>query len=367
MYARCGRRLAVLVCALLVGTVAAQDHRFENVAAGLVHPWSLAFLPNGDMLVTEREGRLRIVRGGALDSRPVAGVPEVYVRSQAGLFDVVLHPRFAENGILYLSYAHGTRRRNAMRVARARFDGQALHEVTVIFEVVPSKATPVHYGGRMLFLPDGTLLVTTGDGFDYREQAQDLGSLLGKTVRLNDDGSIPPDNPFVDHPGARAEIWTYGHRNPQGLAFDAETARVYLHDHGPRGGDELNVLQAGRNYGWPLITYGVDYSGARITPFTEMQGLEQPLHYWVPSIAPSGMTLYDGTRFPELRGRLLIGALADRAVHPINVLNGTVTRYNPLFAELGARIRDVRTGPDGLIYLLTDEPRGRVIRVLPRH
>ncbi len=353
------------------------DYRLTVLAEGLEHPWSMAFLPDGDLLVTEREGRLRIIRDGVLDPEPIAGVPPVFARGQGGLFDVLLHPRFNDNSIIYLSYAHGDRRANATRLARARLDGRVLNDLEVIFEVRPTKDTPAHFGGRMMFLPDGTLLLTTGDGFEYREQAQNLQSLLGKTVRLHDDGSIPDDNPFVGRADVRAELWSYGHRNPQGLALHAPTGEIFLHEHGPRGGDEFHLLRPGRNYGWPLITYGLDYTGAHVTPFTHMDGLEQPLHYWEQAIAPAGLTWYDGDRFPDWRGDFLIAALVDRSVRRLRLDVGVygstpiddasrghvVVEEETLFSEIGERMRDVRTGPDGYIYLLTDSPQGQVVRV----
>jgi glucose/arabinose dehydrogenase len=318
------------------------------------------------MLVTELDGNLRVIRNGALDPTPITGVPPVYRKSQGGLFDVLLHPQFAENQLVYLSYAHGEPGANGTRVARARFTGSALDDLTVIFDVKPAKNTPVHYGGRMVFLPDGTLLVTTGDGFDFRESAQRLDSLLGKTVRLNDDGSVPADNPFASDPNALDEIWTYGHRNPQGLAVDTDTGRVYLHEHGPRGGDELNLVEKGVNYGWPVITYGMDYTGAYVSPYTEMVGMAQPLVYWVPSIAPAGLAYYGGDRFPEWRGDLFVAALAEQSVRRIDLdAGGRVTDQEILFTELESRIRDVRAAPDGLLYVLTDGPAGKVVRVKP--
>lgn len=346
------------------------------VAGGLDHPWSIAFLPGGDMLVTERPGRLRIIRDGKLLPDPVPGVPDVYVKSQAGLFDVVLHPDFVNNQTIYLTYASGTTGANATTVARARLEGDALLDVKVIFKAAPSKDTAVHFGGRMVFLADGTFLLTLGDGFDYREEAQNLMSGLGKIVRLNDDGSIPQDNPFASRTDARPEIWTYGHRNVQAIVRDALTGRVYAHEHGPKGGDELNLIEPGKNYGWPVITYGLDYSGARISPYTEREGMEQPLVYWVPSIAPSGMTLYTGDKFPRWQGDLFVAALAGKQVRRVDLDDGRVAGEETLFAELNARIRDVREGPDGALYLLTesnkvmgyfdgDEP-GAVLRVDPK-
>jgi aldose sugar dehydrogenase len=357
--------LAVIgaIAAMIVsGIASAAEYRLVTVAR-LDHPWSVAFLPDGRMLVTERAGALRIVQDGRLVDEPVAGVPPVYARSQGGLFDVLPHPHFEANQWVYLSYAHGTRRANATRVARARLVGFELVDLQVIFTAEPTKRTPVHYGGRMLFLPDGTLLLTTGDGFDHREHAQRLDSLLGKTVRLNEDGSIPPDNPFVGRADARPELWTLGHRNPQGLA--AADGRVYLHDHGPRGGDTLHVLEPGRNYGWPVITYGVDYSGARISPFTQMEGMEQPLLHWTPSVAPSGLAYYDGARFPQWRGQLLAGTLVARDVRRLSLAGDRIVGREVLFRELERRVRDVRVGPDGHVYLLTDHADGALLRVEP--
>jgi len=378
--------ISALAAILMAIPAAAQDtgdaanaggklYKIETVAEGLHFPWSLAFLPDGDMLVTERDGRLRVIRDGELLEEPVKGVPPVYVKDQAGLFDIALHPQFALNGMVFLSYAHGDDGANRTRVARARFDEEALElkDLEVIFEADPAKDTPVHFGGRMAFLPDGTLLVTLGDGFEYREQAQILSNHLGTIVRINPDGSVPGDNPFRGRKGAKPEIWSYGHRNVQGILFDPATGRVYAHEHGPRGGDEINIIEKGKNYGWPLATYGIDYSGAKITPYTEFEGTEQPLVYWVPSIAPSGMTLYRGRAFPEWDGDLLVSALAGRKVQRVDMENGEVAGQQPLFEGLDQRIRDIRTGPDGFLYLLTDaEPTednpagGQVLRVRPK-
>lgn len=341
----------------------AGDYRMVTVADGLELPWGLAFLPDGDMLVTEHPGRLRRVSPDGAVSEPLAGVPDVYFAGQGGLLDVVLHPRFEDNGLVYLSYAHGDGAGNSTRVARGTLSPQGLENPQVIFTATPSKDTPQHYGGVMTFLGDGTLLLTTGDGFDYREQAQDLASMLGKTIRITDDGGIPPDNPFLDQPDAAPEVWTYGHRNPQGLAVDPESGRVYQHEHGPRGGDELNLLRPGLNYGWPAITHGVDYSGAYVSPFTELPGMEQPLLYWVPSIAPSGLTLYRGEVFPEWQGDLFLGALVDREVRRIDLEDGQVAGEQALFGDLNERIRNVKAGPDGYLYVVTDNEQGRILRV----
>ncbi len=362
--------LRLLLVGLLFTTSAGQaatqvDYQIDTLAEGLAHPWSLAFLPDGSMLITEREGRLRIVRDGELLSEPVSGMPDVYVRSQAGLFDVLPDPEFDRNGWIYLAFAQGTNRSNATRVVRAHFDGAALHDVETLLTVEPAKNTPVHYGGRLLFLPDGTLLITTGDGFNYREQSQHLDSLMGKTLRIHPDGRVPDDNPFVAEPEARPEIWSYGHRNPQGLALDPADNQVYLHEHGPRGGDELHSLEAGHNYGWPVITYGKDYSGAEVTPFRERPGMTQPLTWWDPAIAPSGLAVYRGDAFPEWDGKLLVGGLVSRDVRLVRLTDDGAEDLGALFEEVGQRIRDVRLGPDGAIYLLTDSPQGRLLRVTP--
>lgn len=335
------------------------------VAEGLDHPWSLTFMPDGSMLIVELSGQIRVLRDGVLAAEPVTGVPEVYFESQGGLFDVVLDPKFEENSLVYISYAHGSRRSNGTRVARARFDGETLTDLAVIFDAVPAKDTPVHYGGRIVFLPDETMLLTIGDGFDYREDAQKLDNHLGKIVRIGRDGRALSDNPFVGREGALPEIWTYGHRNQQGLIYDAASGRVYAHEHGAQGGDEINIIEPGKNYGWPVITRGIDYSGARISPFTEYEGMEQPIVDWTPSIAPAGMTIYRGAQFPEWQGDIFAGALAGKHVRRVMMENGEPAGEEVLFAELGERIRDVRAGPDGYLYVVTDGEDGRVLRVIP--
>ncbi|MCB1684962.1 MAG: PQQ-dependent sugar dehydrogenase [Pseudomonadales bacterium] len=357
-----------VAAAAILAATAASAYRLETVTDNLANPWCVAFLPGGDFLVTGRAGTLRRVSTSGAVGEPIANVPPVFFAGQGGLFDVILDPDFPGNQRIYLSFAHGDMSANATRVVRARLQDNSLTDVEAIFTASPSKDTPQHYGGRMLFLPDGTLLLTTGDGFDYREQAQNTRALLGKTVRIRTDGSLPADNPFADGKGGHPAVWTYGHRNPQGLALDPATGTVYLHEHGPRGGDEVNVLAPGLNYGWPAITYGLDYSGAYVSPFTEYAGMEQPLHYWVPSIAPSGFAVYRGDAFPEWNGSLLVGALVDREIRRLSSGAGENLASGPLeekslFSEIGARIRDVRVGPDGLIYLLTDGSPGSLIRV----
>jgi glucose/arabinose dehydrogenase len=350
-------------------------YQIDTVAEGLSYPWSGAFLPNGDMLVSERDGRLRIIRNGVLDPRPIAGLPnDIYVERQGGLFDVLADPDFANNKTLFLSYAGGDERANRTTVIRARFDGQALSNVAVIFKATPDKAGPMHYGGRMLMLPDRTILLTVGEGYLQKEKAQDLSSDLGKIVRIRTDGTLPADNPFLTadrapEPAtgkARPEIWTSGHRNPQGLARDPASGRIFAHEHGPRGGDEVNVLVPGANYGWPLASYGVDYTGLKITEFTSREGTEQPVVVWVPSIAPAGMAYYAGAAFPQWSGDLFVATLSGMNVRRLDLKDGAIVGQQELFGEVGERMRDVIAGPDGALYLLTDSADGRVLRVRAR-
>ncbi len=352
-----------LLLAGFCATASAQAYKLTTIASDLDFPWGIDFLPSGQLIVTELGGQLRIIETDGTVSTPLAGVPSVYRAGQGGLFDVLLHPDYVNNGLLYLSYAAGNKQSNATTVARARLIGGGLADVEVIFAASPSKAAAVHYGGRMAWLGDGTLLLTTGDGFDLREKAQDLSTHFGKTLRMNADGSPAAGNPFSDAP----YVWTYGHRNSQGLTV-ARDGRVFLHEHGPRGGDEVNLLEPGNNYGWPAITYGLDYNGAYVSPFTEHEGMEQPKHYWTPSIAPSGLMIYEGGLFPEWQNSLFVGALNDNEVRRLSLGGGDgteVTAEEPLFSQLDVRIRDVREGPQGKIYILTDSNPGAVIRVDP--
>lgn len=336
----------------------------ETFVDGLEHPWALAFLPDGRLLVTERPGRLRVVSGPGRLSEPVRGVPEVYASGQGGLLDVAIDPKFAENRRIYLSYAEPGDGGAGTAVARARFAEDRLEDVQVIYRQQPKVRSRNHFGSRLVFAPDGTLFVTQGDRFDYSEAAQDLSNHIGKIVRIRPDGSVPPDNPFVGKSGARPEIWSYGHRNVQAAALDPRTGRLWTVEHGARGGDELNQPQAGRNYGWPVISYGVHYSGLKIGEGTAKPGMEQPVYYWDPVIAPSGATFYRGDAFPGWKGSLLVGSLRGALVRLV-IENGKVAREERYLAELGERIRDVQEGPDGLIYVVTDASRGRVLRVQP--
>jgi aldose sugar dehydrogenase len=353
---------------VLVPSVQAAGYRIETVVTGLVHPWSLAFLPGGGMLVTERPGRLRLIEPGPdgrlqLRAEPVSGVPPVLARGQAGLFDVVLGPDFANNRRVLLSFAHGTPEANHLRVIRARFDGRQLQEVQAIFTSQPAKADTQHFGGRMAWLADGTLLFGMGDGNLERTDAQRLHTHLGKLLRIKSDGSVPDNNPFFKRKEARPEIYSIGHRNPQGMVV--VDGVPFAHEHGARGGDELNRIQPGANYGWPITTGGVDYTYARITPYRSLSGIQPPLVEWTPSIAPAGLAWYDGALFPAWRGSLLVAALVERSVRRVPMAKGVAGPQEVLFKELGERIRDVRAGPDGAIYLLTDSPDGRVLRVVP--
>jgi glucose/arabinose dehydrogenase len=350
----------VLALSLVVSSCQAEvPYQLQTVATDLEKPWSLALLPGGGYLVTELPGRLRHISAEGQLSEPLSGVPEVYYAGQGGLFDVVLHPGFADNSLVYLSFAEGTPKDNGTAIARGRLTETGLQDVEIIFRLQTRKDTPVHYGGRMAFLVDGSLLLTTGDGFNYREAAQDVNSQLGKLLRLTDTGQPASGNPFADAP----YVYSYGHRNPQGLAVAAD-GTIWLHEHGPKGGDEVNRIEAGMNYGWPAITFGLDYSGAIISPHTTWPGMEQPEHYWVPSIAPSGLAIYDGAMFPEWSGDLFIGALVNREVRRLEVSSGETGSEETLFAELNARVRDVRVGPEGAIYILTNGTPGELMRVI---
>jgi glucose/arabinose dehydrogenase len=340
--------------------------RVVDVATRLAHPWSLAFLPNGDMLVTERPGRLRRIHDGRLESEPITGTPKVAARGQGGLLDVALHPDFARNNMIYLSYFADAPGGAGIEVVRAKLDGSRLAESQVIFRAEPTMQGNANLGSRLLFLPDGTLLITVGDRFTTRDQAQNLGTDLGKIVRLKQDGGVPADNPFLRTPGARPEIFVYGVRNAQGLTLRPGTSEIWENEHGPRGGDEVNILKAGANYGWPKITYGIDYNGTIISDKKALPGMEQPVVYWVPSIAPSGMAFYTGDKLPKWKGDLFVGALKLTHLRRLRLEGDRVIDQEVLLHDLDQRIRDVRSGPDGYLYLLTDEaPNGRVLRLEP--
>lgn len=352
--------LLLCLCFGIAAKAAADNYKLDTVATGLDFPWSVDFLPSGDILVTELSGSLRQLSPDGALGDPVSNVPAVFRASQGGLFDVLVDPNFAENQRIFLSYAAGDVDSNGTVVARARLDDNALSEVQVIFTAAPNKYAPLHYGGRMAWLPDGTLLLTTGDGFDFREQAQNLSTHFGKMIRMNPDGSAPVDNPFPEHP----LVFSYGHRNPQGLTI-AQDGTIYEHEHGPRGGDEVNIIKAGHNYGWPITTHGLDYNGAYVSPFKEREGIEPAVHIWVPSIAPSGLAIYEGNAFPAWNNSLFVGALVNNDVRRLTLEDGAIVAEEILFKELNQRIRDIRVSPEGMLYVITDGPDGQVVRVSP--
>ncbi|MBE0509884.1 MAG: PQQ-dependent sugar dehydrogenase [Gammaproteobacteria bacterium] len=342
-----------------------QGFAVETLAEGLEHPWAMAFLPDGEVLITERPGRLRIWRDGVLLEKPVSGLPAVRASGQGGLLDLALHPAFAENRWLYFSYAADHQRGISTHVARGRYHDGALSQVQRLFVAEPAGSGGRHFGSRLLFDDAGYLYITVGDRGDM-PRAQRLDDHAGSTLRLHDDGRIPKDNPFLDTPGARPELYTIGNRNAQGMTLHPQTRAIWQVEHGPRGGDELNRIEAGLNYGWPVITHGINYTGTRIGEgIQEMEGMEQPLYHWTPSIAPSGMAFYTGEAFPNWQSNLFVGALAHRHLARLVMDGDKVIQEEQLLKELGQRIRDVRQGPDGLLWLLTDEKNGALLRLSP--
>lgn len=342
-----------------------QAFRVVTLAQGLEHPWGMAFLPDGTLLVTERPGRLRRVTPQGLDPQPIAGVPEVFARGQGGLLDIALHPNHAENGWIYLSYAAPGPGGGGTRVARARLGEGGLQDLEVIFDMERKTPAQQHFGSRLAFDEQGFLYISTGDRGE-RHRAQDLGDSAGKVLRVTDSGGIPADNPFVGQAGALPETFTYGHRNIQGMARHPETGAIWSHEHGPQGGDEINILAPGVNYGWPLITHGREYTGEPVGQgLAAAPGLASPLLHWTPSIAPSGMTFYTGEAFPEWRGNLFVGALAGQHLARLVLDGERVVAEERLLEGAVGRIRDVRQGPDGLLYLLTDAPNGSLLRLEP--
>jgi glucose/arabinose dehydrogenase len=358
--------LAVLLA--FAGPTGAQALRLETVATGLDHPWAVASLPGGRFLVTERPGRMRIVEGDGKVGPPLAGVPEVVTGGQAGLFDVVPDSGFASNRTLYFCFAEPGEGGNGTALAKAQLSADAtkLEGVKVIFRQKPKVASQLHFGCRIAEARDGMLFLSLGERFYRRDQAQQLDNHLGKIVRITKDGAPAPGNPFIGKPGALPEIWSWGHRNSQGLAI-APDGTLWQHEHGPQGGDEINLPQAGRNYGWPVITYGEEYGGGPIgAGITHKEGMEQPIHHWTPSIAPSGMAFVTSDRYGDaVRGNLFVGSLKFHYLVRLEVSNGKVTRESRAL-EVGERVRDVRQGPDGFLYLVTDEGRGKLLRVLPK-
>ncbi len=341
------------------------EFQLKTVAEGLEHPWSLAFLPDGSKLVTERAGRLRLIENGKLQPEPISGLPELVASGQGGLLDVLLHPDFADNQTLFLSYAHRHSKAGmTTRVAKARFDGKQLQDVEVIFEALPRSETSRHFAGRMEFDTDGNLYVSVGDRGD-KERAQNTGDDAGGVHRITVNGEPAPGNPFLEDSTANDTFFTYGNRNIQGMTRHPETGEIWTHEHGPRGGDEVNILKAGADYGWPKVTYGIAYTGFPISDKTTMKGVTDPLHYWDPSIAPSGMAFYTGDLFPAWQGDLFVGALKMRKLVRLEFENHKVVEEEDLLLGLNERIRDVRMGPDGALWLLTDSSDGKVYRMVP--
>jgi glucose/arabinose dehydrogenase len=363
-------RLIGLIAGLWVASsTPAQNLEVTVLADRLENPWGLAFLPDGRMLLTERVGRLWLLDAGGRKLAQIRNVPPSFVKLQGGLFDVAPHPEFASNRLVYLSLAHGEQRHNTTRVVRGRLDGESLDDLQVIYDNTP-KGTSAHYGGRLAFLPDGTLLLTTGEGAEYREDAQRLSSTLGKVIRLNSDGSIPRDNPFVGRQGADGAIWSYGHRNPQGLSVDPDSGVIYVAEHGPRGGDELNIIASGANYGWPIATHGLDYTGGRISPFETYPGVTEPITYWTPSIGIGGVAIYRGAMFPQWNGDALVGAMGHQHLVHVDLQDGKVMGRTRLLEERKARFRQIKVAPDGAVMAVIDavdgkEASGQLLRITP--
>ena len=358
---------------LIVSVVTAEDvyqsqeHSFKlvKITGKLERPWGMAFLPNSNMLVTERVGRLRIIKQGELDPKPISGLPKnIYAAGQGGLLDVALHPDFKNNRLVYISYAGRDGNVAGTEVARGRLNGNALENLEVLFVVEPKTKGKLHYGSRLTFATDGTLYITTGDRYSYLHEAQDPSNHLGSIIRINDDGSIPKNNPFVNHKKFKPEVYSYGHRNAQGITMRPLDQSIWSHEHGPKGGDEVNKLKGGANYGWPAITYGIDYSGAIISDKTHAPGMEQPVIYWDPSIAPCGMSFYQGDKFPNWQDNLFVGALVKQHLRRLE-MRGDEVISEEILLEGFARIRDVRTSPDGYLYILTDENNGKLFRLEP--
>lgn len=346
-----------------VVTEAAQNFRVDTILKGLQNPWGMAFLPDGRILITEREGEILIVKNGVLQSERVSGVPAVFARGQGGLLDIVLHPNYRQNGFIYFSYSKPGNGGATTTVARAKLNGNNFTQLQEVFRVSPFINSNVHFGSRIVFDGKGYMYISTGDR-GTKPNAQDLSTHNGKVIRLHDDGKVPSDNPFVKTAGAKPEIWSYGHRNIQGMAYDAATNTLWTHEHGPKGGDEVNIAEKGKNYGWPVVTHGIDYNGSIISNIKQKAGIQPPLHVWTPSIAPCGMTLITSNRYPAWKGNLLVGALAHKHVARLEVKNKRIVREHKLLDRIG-RVRAVSQSPDGYIYVLTEGP-GLFLRLTPR-
>lgn len=353
------------------GTVQSEKQSFvvKEIVSGLDHPWSMAFLPNRDILITERSGQLRIVKNGLLLDEEIDGLPDIQPVGQGGLLGIVLHPDFEKNRWLYLAYAGEQEGDHSTEVLRGKLQGMVLSEVETIFKATPKTSGGNHFGSRLLFAPDNTLYISLGDrGFKpslcQNHPAQQLNNHLGSLIRINDDGSIPADNPFVDQPSIKPEIYTFGNRNMQGMALNPQTQQVWTHEHGPKGGDEINIMQAGTNYGWPIITYGVNYGiGTKICEGSEKAGMQQPVYKWVPSIAPSGMAFYSGDKLPAWKGDLFVGSLKFGLLIRLELKGDQIVKEERLLDDQYGRIRDVMQGPDGYLYILSDDSFGALLRL----
>ncbi|GKS69751.1 glucose/arabinose dehydrogenase, beta-propeller fold [Nitrosomonas sp. PY1] len=336
----------------------------QQVATGLKLPWGMAFLPDGSILVTERIGQLRIISANSKISDPIQGVPEVFFKQQGGLLDVALDPEFSKNRLIYLSYAEPEGHKASTAVARAELIHGQLRNLQVIFRQLPKTGDGVHFGSRLAFARDGNLFITLGDRGSRAHDAQQLDNYFGKIIRIRPDGTVPPDNPFVKNPQAKPEIWSYGHRSIQGAAIHPKTGELWIHEHGPKGGDEINIPQPGKNYGWPLACYGSHYDDTPIKDEHAEQGFEEPIRYWTPSIAPSGMVFYTGNQFPTWHGNLFIGALAGKRIVRLSTDGNKITHEEQLLMDM-ARFRDVKQSPDGTLYLLTDDINGKLLKIVP--
>jgi glucose/arabinose dehydrogenase len=339
-----------------------QKFAVDTITDKLQSPWGMAFLPDGRILITERAGEIRIVKNGKLLDEKITGVPVVYTEGQGGLLDIVLHPDYKTNGWIYLSYAKPGEGGGATTIARAKLKDNALTDLQELFVAQPFVNSGVHFGSRIVFDGKGHIFFSCGER-GTKENAQDISNHLGKIIRLDEDGQVPTDNPFSQTIGAKSEIWSYGHRNPQGLIYDRETETLYDVEHGPKGGDELNKVEKGKNYGWPVITYGIDYDGTPISDIQQKEGMEQPLRYWVPSIAPCGMTIVTSNKYPHWKGNIMIGALAHTHVARVELADGKYVKEEKLLDKIG-RVRMVAESPDGYLYVATESP-GMLVKIVP--
>ena len=358
-------KLKILFSILFFSINIFSEYKFETILSNLDDAWSFEFLSEDKIIYTEMPGKLKIASLSDGSVVTLRNVPKVQYASQGGLSEVVLDPDFESNKKIYLSYsAKNSDGKSTLYLMSAELNEDSLENNKIIFEAKAPRRIPVHLGAKIAFLEDGTILLASGDGFDHREKAQTLDNHFGKIIRINKDGTIPTNNPFVHVEGALPDIYSYGHRNMQGLIV-TKSGQIFEHEHGPRGGDEMNLIEPSLNYGWPAITYGIDYSGAVISPFTEKEGMEQPLFHWTPSIAPSDMIFYEGNRYPKLKNSFLVTALVSKDVKQVTFSESGKEVQESLFSELNSRLRNIQASPDGLIYLMTDGPRGKLIKVVP--